>query len=395
MNPEQPESSQPQFPAPPDVYPKVIIDGQEGMSVVPFQPPEIEQMDRPSKWRYFYYVLGVLQLLGIGLFLAAMLYAMQQAKAGVSGTEFIAMFLFFTVVPATCIVALINLIGLPLYLRRHRHQGRKKIFWGLSLFISFALVGYAIFSVANFYMISRREAAKSLQASTQSNQQFAQDNAKPEITKEEAINLLTTCQLKGFYYTNQTTRDGGNWGNLSKTGVVLTRIKGQPYRISIADSLIAELVPIARQAQKTCNGGAQFWHDGNYEQSKDGQWFFNGTVVNDLSKDVRTKDEAITLLSACKVDYFVGQTGDPTVTTSSTTKSWLNLAEKSTTGIAVSENAPRTYILASKAMTTQLQDTVRQYGKSCYKTRVLSIAIDNWLENIPPSGTGTRVKQAL
>ncbi len=98
--------------------------------------------------------------------------------------------------------------------------------------------------------------------------QFKADNANPEITKEEAIQLLKTCQLKGFYYTNQTDKSdpsNGGWGELSSTGVVLTKIDGKPYRISIADKLVNELVPIARQAQKTCNGSPQFWHNGNYE----------------------------------------------------------------------------------------------------------------------------------
>jgi hypothetical protein len=60
---------------------------------------------------------------------------------------------------------------------------------------------------------------------------------------------------------------------------VLTKVDGQPYRISIADRLIPELVPIAREAQKTCVN-PQFWHDGNYEQYHDGHWYFNGQVAN-------------------------------------------------------------------------------------------------------------------
>lgn len=65
----------------------------------------------------------------------------------------------------------------------------------------------------------------------------------------------------------------------SATGVVLVKIDGEPYRISIADRLVPELVPIAREAQKSC-ASPQFWHDGTYEQYKDGKWYFKGEAIN-------------------------------------------------------------------------------------------------------------------
>jgi hypothetical protein len=239
-------------------------------------PSEQNISQKPSKWRHLFIVLGVLQVLGILVFLLAMLALASEAGAGVSGTEFAAIALFVTLVPAVGIVALINLIGLPIYLVKKKLHGKGRVFGLLSLTVSALLVIYVAVGLIETFVIARMDDAsfskqlKHDQAAR--NQQFAADNAKPEITKDEAIQLLKTCQLSGFYYTNQNSKDGGEWGDLSTTGVVLTKIDGKPYRISVADRLVPELEPIAREAQKTC-GGPQFWHDGRYEQRQpDGTW---------------------------------------------------------------------------------------------------------------------------
>lgn len=245
---------------------------------MPTTSSHMEQMSaqKPSKWRYFFIVLGVLQALGVAIFFLIMTWAIQQAKAGVSGTEFIGLFLFITFVPAVGLIAFINLVGLPIYMAKHKPHGKGLVFSILSLAISVILVLYGAYSVYQTRVIvpqQEKELSEQLRKQSEERErQFAADNAKPEITKEEAIQLLKICKLHGFYYTNQTDRDNGGWGELSSTGVVLTKIDGEPYRISIADRLISELVPIARKAQKTCDG-PQFWHDGRYEQRQaDGTW---------------------------------------------------------------------------------------------------------------------------
>ena len=152
---------------------------------------------------------------------------------------------------------------------RHRPHGKGLVFCILSLLVSVILALYGANSVYQFRVAAPKHVNQLRQQSKQKiqaqQQQFATDNANPEITKDEAIALLNSCQLSGFYYTNQTDKSDGEWGELSSTGVVLTKINGKPYRISIADRLVPELVPIARQAQKTCGGQPQFWHDGHYE----------------------------------------------------------------------------------------------------------------------------------
>lgn len=258
--------------------PADMVNGQPLFPQAPISSNQFEQIpgSKPSKWSYFFIILGILQALGIAIFFLIMIWAIQQASAGVSGTEFIGLILLVTLVPAVGIIAFINLVGLPIYMAKHKPHGKWLALSILSLVVSVTPVLYGAYSTYQLRVAVPQQEKKFTEQwrkeVEQRKQQFAADNAKPEITKEEAITLLKTCQLNGFYYTNQTSKDGGNWGELSSTGVVLTKVDGKPYRISIADRLTSELVPIAREAQKTC-GGPQFWHDGRYEQRQtDGTW---------------------------------------------------------------------------------------------------------------------------
>jgi hypothetical protein len=224
---------------------------------------------KPSKWRYVFIILTVLQILGIAGFFTTMQSAIEVGQSGASGSEFIGL-IALAMIPFLGLLALINLIGLTVYIiKRTPHSVVGWISAMASLLLSAALV------VCGAYMVYQMRIAIPIQENLVEQQhdkefkeaadRFAKDNANPEITKDAAITLLKTCQLSGFYYTNQKDRDDGNWGSLSSTGVVLTKIDGKPFRISIADGLISELLPIAREAQKTCGGAPQFWHDGSYE----------------------------------------------------------------------------------------------------------------------------------
>ncbi len=354
---------------------------------------------KSSKWRYFFIVLGILQALGVAIFLLVMLWAVQQAKAGVSGTEFIGLFLFITLVPAVGIIALINLIGLPIYMIKHKSLGKGLVFGILSLVISalLALCGaYSVYQLRVAVPNRVDELNKEFkQRNEEEDRQFVAANAKPEITKEEAIELLKACKLKGFYYTKQTESENLNGmqfpsAEASAAGVVLVKVDGEPYRISIADRLVSELVPIAREVQKTCDG-PQFWHDGTYEQYKDGKWYFKDEVVNAVQSG-KTKDEVMSFMQNCKADYFIGYT-DISLVKDANTKSWLDNAEKSTTGIEILEDPLNSYVFTSKAMTIELQDVARQFRQSCYNTKKLYITIDDWLETEYPAGVWTRVKR--
>jgi hypothetical protein len=224
---------------------------------------------KPSKWRYLFIVLAVLQVAGIAGFFSILQTASETAQSGASGSEFIALFAF-ALVPFLGLLALINLIGLITYvIKRKPRRVVGWIFTALSFLLSgvlFAYGAYATYQMRVAIPNQENQAAQQRKEEFKKDaEQFAKDNAKPEITKEQAIELLQTCQLSGFYYTNQNDRDSGNWGELSSTGVVLTKINGKPFRISISDKLVPELVPVAREAQKKC-GSPELWHDGSYER---------------------------------------------------------------------------------------------------------------------------------
>ena len=234
-------------------------------------------------------------------------------------------------------------------------------------------------------------------------QYYAQSEktARSEATVEQATSLLNSCQVFGFYYTGQNGADGAENAEATKTGILLyqmpksydgttTPASGDAgkYRMHIADRMVYTMVPIARKAQHSC--GIQFWHDGNYEQWKNGQWYFNGQAVASLGN---AKEETVSLMQSCKVDYFIGYTGDVNIVKDASSREWLQKAEQSSSGIEISENAPKTYVFVSKAMTLSLQDTARQARQTCYSQKKLYIMVDDWVETEYPAGKWTRVKQ--
>lgn len=268
-------------PTSPTTQPTGTVNGQPFQPTPPMPSSQFEQMSdqKPSKWRYFFIVLGILQVIGVALYFLIINYAIQQAKAGVSGTEFIGLAVDVTLVPAIGLIAFINLVSLPIYMVKRKPHGKGLVSSILSLTISIILALVAAYSAYQFIVVTPKHINNLRQQTQQKIQQLNAGNANPEITEAQAAQLLQSCQLKGFYYTNQTDKSDGEWGQLSPTGVVLTKLNGNPYRISIADNLVPVLVPIARAAQKTC-GEPQFWHDGSYEQFQNGHWYFNGQIVN-------------------------------------------------------------------------------------------------------------------
>lgn len=94
-----------------------------------------------------------------------------------------------------------------------------------------------------------------------------------DLTVAEATDLLNSCTLIGFYYTDQGKNGAsGVDAEDSSTGIALA-YKNDPIRIHIADRMIPQMVPIARDAQKKCPD-LQFWHDGRYEQKDaNGNWY--------------------------------------------------------------------------------------------------------------------------
>jgi len=267
--------------------PNGAVNGQSFSQQTPVSRSQIEQLSdqKPSKWRYFFIVLGILQALGVALFFLVM-----SSVVGKTGGEFVALLLFITLVPAVGLIAFINLIGLPIYMRKHKPSGKWLVFSILSLVISVILALYGAYSVYQMRVAVPKHinelSEQSRQKSEQRQQEFAAAKTRPDITKEEAISFMQNC----------------------------------------------------------------------------------------------------------KADYFVGYT-DINLVKEANTKSWLNKAEQSSTGIEILEGSPKSYVFASKSMTAALQDTARQLRQSCYNTKKLYITTDEWIETEYPQGKWTRVKQ--
>lgn len=241
------------------------------------RPTAAKKRDRSSTSTLFI-VLGILQALGVGIILSLVLWAIYHGEKATVPLGYFFLYLHTNLIPFLAILAFINLVGLPIYLIRRKPRVRGWVLSALSLIVSAVIASYSVYLLYNLLVVlpkeSQEHVARLERAAEERDRQFAADNVKPEITKEEAIAILKTCQLNYFYYTKQTDRENGQWGELSSTGVVLIKREGQPYTLSIAKKHEAQLVPIAREAQQTCGDGPVFWYDGDYEsQRQDGTWF--------------------------------------------------------------------------------------------------------------------------
>ena len=68
--------------------PTAVANGQPFQPTTPMSRSQLEQISdqKPSKWRYFFIVLGILQAIGVVVFFLIINWAIQQAKAGVFGS---------------------------------------------------------------------------------------------------------------------------------------------------------------------------------------------------------------------------------------------------------------------------------------------------------------------
>lgn len=302
-------------------------------------------------------------------------------------------FVFLGAIPVG-VLGIINLCVVPILLIRRLLSGWYKVLSIVVMVFSILAIVASIFFVVSVSSVVNNSNQKSNQMNAYYRKQ--ESIARSEATVEQATKLLNSCQVIGFYYTQQDGTKGSENAEKTGTGILLYKlaksfeglttpssVDGGKYRMHIADRMIDTMVPIARNAQLTC--GIQFWHEGEHEQYKDGRWTFKGEAVQ-IVEAGNPKEEAISFIKNCKADYFVGYT-DLNLIKDSATKSWLNKAEFSSTGIVISEGSPYSYVYVSKSMTTVLQDTARQARKTCYYTKKLYITIDNFIETEYPIGT--------
>ncbi len=234
---------------------------------------QISQAENSSQSRRRLLSLAVFQVIGITV--CVLLYFLANKLQNPSfGIFFVTVFIML--VPSIGILAVINVQKLTQYNAANKPHGAWPVFSAFSLMtsvrvgISFIVFAINVFIVAPSRTNEIREKAR--QEEEQKQQQAVVELAKQEISKAEAIEMLKACQVSSFYYTNQRTREDGSWGELSSTGIAVTRQDDGRYKMSVANSLVSELVPVARTAQRTCDG-PQFWYAGSFEYKQaDGTW---------------------------------------------------------------------------------------------------------------------------
>lgn len=135
----------------PQVQPTAIVNGQA------FQPAPIHANQltdkKLSKWRFVFIFLGVVQLISVGIFFGV--WSMIQ---GQTGGEFVALLMFMTIVPVTGIIALLNLIGLPIYIAKHKPQGKWLVLSAISLVISVILALYGAYTAYSMFVVVPQKA---------------------------------------------------------------------------------------------------------------------------------------------------------------------------------------------------------------------------------------------
>lgn len=94
-----------------------------------------------------------------------------------------------------------------------------------------------------------------------------------------------------------------------------------------------------------------------------------------------TKEEALQLMGACKVQNFVGYNGDLSLVHANV-REWVKSAEQTASGIRIYTNDKGlSYIYTSKAMTQELLISARQAREKCMSQQELIVYIDDIAES--------------
>ncbi|MBP6880842.1 hypothetical protein KBC31_04415 [Candidatus Saccharibacteria bacterium] len=229
---------------------------QPGYTEVPQQPTL-----KKSKLHNFVSFSCTVQTISIATILAVdlLIFLITLSSGSSTGSEFLGLQYLIPAAFGIFVSSLINLFIIPLYILRNKPQGKRLVYVCLYLLVSiivFAVPLYGLFQSNNYtppdYEKNYSESADERTVEDNDDKIEPKDEYS-EISKENVVELLETCQVGEFFYTNQTNIYNHNRGELSSTGAVLVEQKDVPTRISIADRLIPELLPVAREAQKNCD----------------------------------------------------------------------------------------------------------------------------------------------
>lgn len=116
----------------------------------PTQPAPGIPAKKSKFWIIFTTILAFLTLAPLVLFIVLMTSLVNSANQGQSGTEFIALALYVTLVPAFGILLVIDTISAIVYLVRRKPKGKKLI---LPIATILAILLFTSYIAYNFYML--------------------------------------------------------------------------------------------------------------------------------------------------------------------------------------------------------------------------------------------------
>jgi hypothetical protein len=102
-----------------------------------------QQTGPVSKGAYALVVLGILQALAAALYIALMTIAANQTT---HASEYSGLIIVFIMFPLVGLMAVINLIGLPLYMRKHKLHGKALLMAAASLTVSVLVLYFMVSS---------------------------------------------------------------------------------------------------------------------------------------------------------------------------------------------------------------------------------------------------------
>ena len=224
-------------------------------SEIQFNQPLVQ---KPSKLRIIFVVLGVVQALGV-----ATTFIILYSVAGQPGSEFIAMALSLTIVPTVTVIALINLVSLPIYLAKHKVHGRGLVFSILSLLLSMILVASGIFACYRIFVVAPKHikqlSEQSAKHAEQLSRNYVASGANPTASRDNALKLMHDCDVDYFVgYTgdlsvvkDSNTKAWLNSAEQSRQGVAILKNSPKTY-VFTSKSMTAALQDTARKDRQTC-----------------------------------------------------------------------------------------------------------------------------------------------
>lgn len=257
---------------PPRVAPQAVVASttnpptpmMNGQSVqqTSMSSSQFEQIpdNKSSKWRTLFIVLGVLQALGVVSF-----FLMIATITGQPGSEFIALALGVTFVPAVSLIGLVNLVGLPVYMVKQKPRGKGLTFCVLSLLLSLIVFSFGAYTSYRLRVVVSRHI----------HELSTRDEKANSLSQSDVVTKIQNCEVESLIIRYKSSDYPG-----------ILRIKGQATSKFVSKADLASAKQAVSANNRKCDGMRLL-----YENDDDG-----GDVVSAVSFD-----EAKNLLTTCKI----------------------------------------------------------------------------------------------